>query len=276
MQTIKRAIQILRTEGSVSFLLAVFRFVYWNLGIRTAYLTLRHKATDSQMDVTITNVTTTMAVTTYPEFERFYDLKSEKEILEDILDEIADDDVFYDIGANVGLYSCFVGSKSPEGSVYSFEPHPVNVDALKKNFQLNDVSGTIFQMALSDEEGTFELSSEGSKAGLGEHSLDTTQSESTVPVTVRQLDSLRTEHDIPVPTIIKIDVEGAELNVIKGATETLSKPNCKTIYCEIHPTRIKAFGGSSEELRDYLLGLGFEIENLDREMGERVMIKATK
>ncbi|MFP9059021.1 FkbM family methyltransferase [Natrialbaceae archaeon A-chndr2] len=217
-----------------------------------------------------------MAVTTYPEFERFYDLKNEKNVLEELLEEITDEDVFYDIGANVGLYSCFAGSKSPEGSVYSFEPHPVNVDALKKNLQLNDVDGTIFQMALSDEEGTFELSSEGSEAGLGEHSLNTTQSESTVSVTVRQLDSLRTEHDIPVPTIIKIDVEGAELDVLKGATETLSEPNCKTIYCEIHPGRIKAFGGSSEALRDHLSELGFEIEDLDREMGGRVMIKATK
>lgn len=131
-------------------------------------------------------------------------------------------------------------------------------------------------MTLSHEEGTFELSSEGSEAGLGKHSLNTTKGGTTIPVTVQRLDSLVAEHNLPVPSIMKIDVEGAELDVITGAKESLADSNCKIIYCEVHPSRIEAFGGSYEELGDQLSRLGFELEKLAGEMGGRVMIKATK
>ncbi len=276
MHSLREGFRILRTEGLFSFLCAVLRFVYWNLGVRTAYLKLRHRVANSRTDVTIGNVSATLSTDTYAEFERFYDLKGEREILGDVLHQVSGDDVFYDIGANVGLYSCMIGSATPNCDVYPFEPHPTNVEALKRNLQLNKVDGPIFQLALSDEEGEFELSSEGAEAGLGEHSLDTSGSEPTVPVTVRRLDELREEHDIPVPTIVKIDVEGAELDVIRGAKETFSDPNCRTIYCEVHPDRIETFGGSYNELEDCLTDLGFALEILDREVGKRIMVKATK
>lgn len=276
MQTIRRGIEIIRTEGPLSFFRAVCRFVYWNLGVRTAYLTFRHRITGANINVAVGDASADLFVSTYPEFERFYDLKGEREVLSDVLTEISNSDVFYDVGANVGLYSCLVGSAAPECSIYSFEPHPTNVEALKQNLQLNDVAGTIFQMALSDEDGTFELSSEGTEAGLGEHSLDASESESTVPVAVHRLDALRDDHDVPVPSVVKIDVEGAELDVINGGVETFSDPDCRTLYCEVHPDRISKFGGSYDELKDCLTDLGFDLEVIDRDVGERIMLKATK
>lgn len=143
MQNIRQAIQIIQSDGLSPFLRAVFRFIYWNLGVRTAYLKFRHKASGSQVDVTVQNATATMTTTTFPEFERFYGLKSEQEVLEDILTEISAGDTIYDIGANVGLYSCLIGSKEPNCMVYSFEPHPTNVEALSRNLKLNNVKGKI-------------------------------------------------------------------------------------------------------------------------------------
>ena len=276
MQIISRGIEILRNDGPLSFFRAILRFIYWNLGVRTANITLRYKMTGSTTAVTVENISANMFITTYAEFERFYDLKGEREILRDVLGQVSENDVFYDIGANVGLYSCMISSAIPKCEVYPFEPHPTNVEALKRNLQLNDIGGQIFQLALSDEEGEFELSSEGAEAGLGEHSLDTSGTGSTVPVTVRRLDDLRKDHDIPIPTVVKIDVEGAELDVIRGAKETFSDPNCKVIYCEVHPERIETFGGSYDELKDCLIDLGFALEILDQEVGKRIMIKATK
>ncbi len=276
MKTIRRGIEILRTDGLIPFLQSIPRFIYWNLGIRTTYLRTRHKVSGPNTNVTIGSISATLSVTTYPEFERFYDLKGEREALSDLLSETSEGDVFYDIGANVGLYSCLVGSTASDCQIYSFEPHPTNVEALRRNLKLNSINAEIFQLALSDEEGTVELSSKGSEAGLGEHSLDITESESTIPVTVRLLDAVRDEHNLPVPTVVKIDVEGAELNVIRGAKETFSDPKCKTIYCEVHPERIEMFGGSYTEIQNQLNNFGFNLTIFDQEMGDRIMIKATK
>ncbi len=276
MQMIRKGIEILRTEGLFAFLRAILRFVYWNLGMRRVYLTLRHRMAGPNTTVTIGGVSATMFTGTYAAFERFYDLKGERDTLTDVLAEISGEGVFYDIGANVGLYSCLVGSAAPESTVYAFEPHPTNVEALKQNLQLNAINGTIFQIALSNEEGTLELSSEGSEAGLGKHSLNVTDSELTIPVTVRRLDALRDKHDVPVPSVVKIDVEGAELDVIEGGSETFADPGCRTIYCEIHPNRLPLFGGSYDEVTNLLSSLGFELEVLEREIGQRIMVKATK
>ena len=276
MQTIRRGIEIIRDEGLIPFFRASFRFIYWNLGLRTLCLTFRHKINGANVNVTVGDASVDLSANTYPEFERFYNLKGERKVLSDVLKEVSNNDVFYDVGANVGLYSCLVGSAAPKCSIYSFEPHPTNVEALKQNLQLNSVASTIFQMALSDEDGRFELSSEGTESGLGEHSLDASESESTVPVTVRRLDTLRDEHDIPVPSVVKIDVEGAEQDVINGGIETFSDPDCRTIYCEVHPDRISKFGGSYDELKDLLADLGFDLEVIDRDVGERIMLKATK
>ncbi len=276
MTLLSRGIEIFRHEGILALFLAALRFVYWNLGARRIYLTIRYKMNDENTKVSIENSSAILSTTTYAEFERFHNLKGERENLSDIILETSDEDVFYDIGANVGLYSCLVGSAVSNCQIYSFEPHPLNIESLETNLKLNNINGTIFQLAVSNEEGTFDFSSEGTEAGLGEHSLDTSGSESTVSVTVRQLDNLRKEYNIPVPTIVKIDVEGAELDVIRGAKNTFSHPECKTLFCEVHPDRIKKFGGSYAEIKYQLADLGFNLETVDREVGGRIMVKATK
>jgi len=276
MNTISRGMKIVRNDGVLAFLRAILRFVYWNLGIRRTYLVIRHKINGKSTKVIVENSSVTLSTTTYSEFERFYELKGEREILSDIISETSDGDIFYDVGANVGLYSCLVGSAVSNHQIYSFEPHPVNAEALESNLKLNNINGTVFQLAISNEEGTFELSSEGTEAGLGEHSLDTSSSESTVSVSVRRLDKLRKEYNMPVPTIVKIDVEGAELDVIRGAADTFSDPHCKTLYCEVHPDRMKKFGGSQAELKSQLVNFGFDVETIDQKLGSRIILKATK
>lgn len=276
MNLIRQGIEILRSDGPLAFLRGILRFVYWNMGIRTGYLKLRHRISGHATDLRVGDQSVTMETRAYPEFERFYDLKGERETLTELTSDVLEGEVFYDIGANVGLYSCLVGSAEKNCDVYSFEPHPANVEALERNLLRNGVNSEIFRLALADEEGTVELSSEGSEAGLGEHSLDTTVAETTVTVEVKQLDTLRKEYDLPVPTLVKIDVEGAELDVIDGATETFSHPDCSTIYCEVHPKRIESFGGSYEALKNRLTDLGFHLELTGQDVGGRKIVKATK
>ena len=88
---------------------------------------------------------------TEAEAERAGELMDEGEILEDLLDELGPDDVFFDIGANVGLYSLFVAQEAD--SVVAFEPHPENLDALEWNLDRNGVSATVVRGVLSDHAG---------------------------------------------------------------------------------------------------------------------------
>lgn len=276
MNLISRSVNILRNDGPIEFLYAVCRFIYYNLNIRTAYLKIRHQISGNKSVVSINKSTATMQTRTFSEYKRFYDLMGEEGILSDVLMEISSDDVFYDIGANVGLYSCMVGVAASDCDVLCFEPHPNNMRSLKENMEENSLTAEYFSLALANENSTLKLSSDNAEAGFGRHSLDTKDSSSTVAVDVRQLDSLRSDNKLPIPTVVKIDVEGAELEVIKGALDTFSNSRCRVIYCEVHPERMKSFGGNYDELRDCLRNLGFEIEIIDGNVGKYSMIKATK
>lgn len=274
MTLIRRGIDILLSEGPSAFAKSIVRYIYWNVGLRTAYLNIRHKLEGDTKQIEINGVSAKLLSSSFSEYERFYDLKGEREVLVDLTSKIQEKGVFYDIGANVGLYSCVVANAGC--SVYSFEPHPTNADRLRKNLELNKRTLAVFQLALSDKTGTLELASEGEEPGLGEHSLDTGMSGSNFSVTVNRLDDLRESEDIPPPNAVKIDVEGAELDVIRGAMETLSHPDCRLLYCEVHPEKIKNFEGSFKKVRNTLVDYGFEVDAIEEEIGDRIMLRADK
>lgn len=78
----------------------------------------------------------------------------EKDIVAQILATLRADDIFFDIGANLGLYTAFASHKVPEGSVVAFEPHPPNVSELSANAKRNGTNIDIHDIALSDSWGT--------------------------------------------------------------------------------------------------------------------------
>jgi FkbM family methyltransferase len=126
-------------------------------------------------------------------------------------------DVVYDIGANVGFYtllaSVLVG---PSGKVISFEPLPRNLSLLRRHIRLNALANVeVFEGAVSSRRGTARFDAEGLPE-MG-HLSDRGQFE----VKVFQLDELVADGRIPPPKVMKIDVEGAELDVLEGARDTL-------------------------------------------------------
>ncbi len=129
-----------------------------------------------------------------------------------------------DIGANVGWYSMTVARRVPGVSVLAFEPMPPVMEALRRNLDLNGISSVRpLPVALSEKEGTAtfyfdpENSVNASAADLG--GGPATRS---VECPVRLLDDVCREL-VFVPDMIKCDVEGAELLVLRGALETLKK-----------------------------------------------------
>jgi len=72
-------------------------------------------------------------------------------LLRDILQEIESDDTVADVGANIGVYTCFGATEATEGEVIAFEPYPPNVELIRQNLRQNDLSATVLDLALADE-----------------------------------------------------------------------------------------------------------------------------
>lgn len=208
--------------------------------------------------------------------------RSEKTEIRDFVDEVDEEDVVYDIGANTGLYSLFAGQRCTNGEVVSFEPYPPNVDLLKRDVRRNGLRNVeIVEAALSDSVGTVEFSQPAeTDAGFGSSVISPDGSGTTVGVPTTTGDRLISEGEIPEPNVVKIDVEGAEPCVIDGLEDALSSPTCRTVYCEVHlpgvagRPSVRDFGSTAAEVRDRLAGFGFSIGELDCRDSNETFYKA--
>ena len=175
----------------------------------------------------------------------------ERPVIEDILAHVGHDDVFFDIGADRGWYSCLVGGAIENGCVVAFEPHRSRVAVLKRNLARNGIRAIVQSVALSDSSGWVDF---------GYHIKPESSKVETQVRTVPG-DELVRDGSVPTPTVIKIDVEGAELNVVRGLSETLKSDSCTLVYCELHD-KVRDYGGTQEEVQRELRNHGFEIERI--------------
>jgi FkbM family methyltransferase len=243
---------------------------YWFLRASQDRLqTLRYRAhtvRDETYRVTVGDATARFHVPTRQEFLDFHRLE-ERPVLAELLGELRPDDVFYDVGANIGLYACLVADRVDK-PVVAFEPHPRNADRLAENARLNDTQIALHRIALAASDGTADLTLAPGfgpdRLGSAGHTLltdyhrDTETSE--IEVSKRRGDDLISATDLPQPTVLKIDVEGAEADVVAGLEETLSQPECRLVYCETHEERLEAQGHSASGLRDTFEEHGFSVD----------------
>lgn len=153
-------------------------------------------------------------------------------------------DVFVDIGANVGTYAIWAG-RTRGVQVYAFEPESQNYALLCKNIVLNNLSDKVlaYCLAMSDEVSFSRLYLSRFAAGEADHSFGTQVDACLQPVKKSfsqgcfstTLDKLVEIGAIPVPTHIKLDVDGFEHKVIAGAAKTLVNDAVKSILVEINP-----------------------------------------
>jgi FkbM family methyltransferase len=186
----------------------------------------------------------------YPNFEH------EKPILEALLTEVRDTDVFYDIGGNIGLYSVMLGQRIAKGEIYAFEPLAGNVRRLEQNLRRNDVNGEVFEMALSDTTGTTTIFMRNTAlVGEGKSTLIPEQ-EMPHSRTIQSMTGDDFVADHTPPDVLKIDVEGAELDVLRGFRETFETHGVRLIYCEVHSESLV------DEIQQFLTDVGFEVESI--------------
>jgi FkbM family methyltransferase len=176
--------------------------------------------------------------------------------------------VFIDVGANMGYYS-LIGAKmvGTTGQVHSFEPSPRMVDELKHNVNLNGFNNIhINNLALGNNKGVAQLSRyEAGKEVYGSISQRPFPGAQVIgydDVQVIKLDEYVKENGISQVDAIKMDVEGAELLVLKGARDLL-KNYRPTIIFELATQHVIGFKYTCDDVLDFLTGLGYDIYTLE-------------
>jgi len=142
-----------------------------------------------------------------------------------------------DVGAHVGYFTLLLSTLvGPEGRVYALEPNPLNLAKLRAMLAVNGLTNVaVFPVAATDRTGEGEFVTERT-GQMGHLALGSCprEAQSLVVVQTARIDDLAREHKIGRIDLIKIDVEGAERQVLHGMAELLaaSKP---IVICEWHP-----------------------------------------
>ena len=203
---------------------------------------------------------------------------------------------FADVGSHLGWYACCAAAKLGVERVSAFEMDATNFELLERNLSLNGFDSMTRELAaIGDHAGTVEyMASPGHPSQL--LSLENTRVEglelvkTSVPMIT--LDEYFADRD-QKPDVMKIDVEGAEMRVLRGADD-LVHSHARVLFIEVHPGLMRAFGDSPHDLIRWLIERGFKLERIgamratdsggsltrvtpsSRLFGHSVMIRATK
>jgi FkbM family methyltransferase len=166
-------------------------------------------------------------------------------------------DVVFDIGANIGYYTILASKQvGPKGQVYAFEPDPNSLELLKKNIKLNECANVqVVEAALGRKEGDGFLIQDLSNPG--ESSLAKDGRSKGLKVTMTTLDAFTKARKIKKVDLIKIDVEGAELDILGGAKDFLKRIQDVELFIECNPKALKRFSKGPSSLTRALQKLGF-------------------
>jgi FkbM family methyltransferase len=156
-------------------------------------------------------------------------------------------DVYYDVGANVGVYAIYAGVRGAR--VFAFEPEALNYAELNKNIFLNDLHGrmTAYCIAISDRAEVSVLHLSTVSIGFSHHDFGEnlwTEDKAIGRFTLSHnrpqqgsvafpIDDLVHRHKLPAPNHLKIDVDGIEWRVIKGARQVLQSESLRTVLLEV-------------------------------------------
>jgi len=178
---------------------------------------------------------------------------------------LQENDVLYDIGANIGLYSLYAAKLGRQVKTYAFEPHKFTFVNLMENISINDLVGDIHPISipLSDVSDISTMNyaymdSGSSMSQLGhkmhpENGPFVPKLEETVYSVT--LDELIWKKAIPAPNHIKIDVDGNEIKILRGMSKLLSsqsKP--RSLQVEINP-------GQKSDVTLFLSGFGYRLDH---------------
>jgi FkbM family methyltransferase len=167
------------------------------------------------------------------------------------------------VGASYGVYSLAIAAKFSLVKVYAFEPEAQAHKLLLKNLELNKTQNVYPQkFALGDSNGTAYLYTAES-ANVGTHSLarrkDYPVSKKGKLISIKTGDFVIESKEADCPTVIKIDVEGAEYTVLKGLRQTLLNSKVRILQIEIHPKILPHFNATKEDIFKLLESVNYKV-----------------
>lgn len=171
--------------------------------------------------------------------------------------------IVLDVGANVGLFSLQLAQKNPQAKFYAFEPDAKNFTRLEGNARKIAPHRLLAQqLAVSDQprgELEFRRSAESAESGWGRLHREQPLAGGGEIVKVRttSLDSFIEGQGFARVDLLKIDVEGAEAIVLKGAERSLQAQKIRAIICELQEGTLQEFGTSPGKIRAYLQKFGY-------------------
>ena len=182
----------------------------------------------------------------------------EPDVWRHVMGEARVGDVVADVGSNIGLYAIALAKRVGDtGKVHAFEPDPVNFRALDRHCHLNQVTARVvpYQVAVARTDGRVAF-----EAGRG------SESHISSGALVSEVDGVRLDTVFSGNRldILKIDVEGFEEEVLKGASELLSDRarGPRIIYVEVHPFAWEEVRTTSETLLTLLTDYGYRVQDL--------------
>lgn len=189
----------------------------------------------------------------YMQWLLFYGIKAEPR--DSLFNLLKSEMTVYDIGANIGETSLVFSRRC--SLVYAFEPDPETNRRLRDHLSINMVENVItFELAAGNSNASVSLMRTDHNSGGNRITSDSTGS----TVEVCRLDDLVMHKNLKFPSLIKIDVEGYELQVLEGAIDIITKSR-PIIFSEVNDQLLKQNNGSARSLIDFLELHGYVVSN---------------
>jgi len=170
--------------------------------------------------------------------------------------------VVIDCGAHIGEYSVhFSQLVGKEGHVYAFEPDPRPFELLERNIESNHVSNvTLNRIAVDETDGTASFVLRRDAAASSLEAVDSSSSTRTISCRTISLDSYVREHALHRVDALKIDVEGSEVAVLRGARDMIAafRPGIMVLDCHSNSWQVA-------EIADLLAEFGYAVEHVSPE-----------
>lgn len=211
----------------------------------------------------------------FSDYWTYYNLipANEEKLLLNTLMRSGKDAVAFDVGSNLGIFTCRIASLGY--SVHSFEPIPDTYERFRKNVEFNSLGPFVHLNlnAVGAESGTVRF--EMVENSPGQNRIAIAGGNGTIEIPVVCLDDYVEENAILSIDFLKIDVEGMETQVLVGASRLLSEKRIKTILIEICPWNLINAGSSTEELFGAIVRYGYVPRRLiaNGEVGEVVTLE---
>jgi len=223
---------------------------------------LRHVAHNGKIRIHIADDSYVVGFASNSEYRRARNFPDhEIDYVEAFADACRDADLVYDIGANVGHFSLVAGTVNPYAEIVAFEPESSNFERLCENIHGNDFDdrACLMQVALGDKKKEIDIFCTSHVPGIGGHRVKADgekSNEANITVPSLKVDGLVDRGELAPPDLIKIDVEGFEMKVLKGMNKVLENHGPQ-LFIEVHPNYLLEFGTSEKELVNLLYNFGY-------------------